>query len=137
MSPGTVCIAIKRACSPFLGRGPRQVAYVTYDQHLIYVEPHGSVASPPKGEPLEVDTDSANYRCLIKALTMEAVWWDCLADLHCEALPGCAPDAPKLPEDVLAVLAMNGAWYHHSRSELFEGFGVVGIRVEPVYICIL
>ena len=54
---------------------PRQVAYVTYDQHLIYVEPKGSVVKPP-GEPLEVDTDSANYRCLIKALTMEAVWWE-------------------------------------------------------------
>ena len=35
---------------------------------------------------------------------------------HCEAVPGYTGDvsAPKLPDDVLAVMALNAAWFHYS-----------------------
>jgi len=35
---------------------------------------------------------------------------------HCEAVPGYTGDvsAPKLPDDVLAIMALNAAWFHYS-----------------------
>lgn len=112
-----------------------QVAYVSYDQHLIYVEPNTTLAKPPQGsDPFPVDTDAPSYHCLIKAFTMDTLWWECLdqelfrwpressdaeageVSHHCEAVPGYTGDvsAPKLPDDVLAIMALNAAWFHYS-----------------------
>lgn len=65
----------------------------------------------------------------------DTLWWECLdqelfrwphelkgLDSNrgrcegCEAVPGYAGDvsAPKLPDDVLAVMALNAAWFHYS-----------------------
>lgn len=66
-------------------------------------------------------------------LTKDTLWWECLDQElfrwphelkglenqrceDCEAVPGYAGDvsAPKLPDDVLAVMALNAAWFHYS-----------------------
>lgn len=66
----------------------------------------------------------------------DTLWWECLDQElfrwphhplkgldsnrgrceNCEAVPGYAGDvsAPKLPDDVLAVMALNAAWFHYS-----------------------
>ena len=63
----------------------------------------------------------------------DTLWWECLDQElfrwphelkglenqrceDCEAVPGYAGDvsAPKLPDDVLAVMALNAAWFHYS-----------------------
>lgn len=128
------CRQLLRDWHECLKNSSLQVAYVTYDQHLIYVEPNTRLAKPPQGsDPFPVDTDAPNYHCLIKAFTMDTLWWECLDQElfrwphelkglenqrceDCEAVPGYAGDvsAPKLPDDVLAVMALNAAWFHYS-----------------------
>lgn len=68
------CRQLLRDWHECLKNSSLQVAYVTYDQHLIYVEPNTRLAKPPQGsDPFPVDTDAPNYHCLIKAFTMDAV----------------------------------------------------------------
>ena len=75
------CRQLLRDWHECLKNSSLQVAYVTYDQHLIYVEPNTRLAKPPQGsDPFPVDTDAPTYHCLIKAFTMDAVMQSTLMD---------------------------------------------------------
>eukprot|EP00438_Fugacium_kawagutii_P028708 Skav229182 [mRNA] locus=scaffold1004:244201:248782:- [translate_table: standard] len=74
-------------------------------------------------------------RAGVQPQTEDTLWWECLDQelfrwpresresdedqhqhSHCEAVPGYTGDvsAPKLPDDVLGVMALNAAWFHYS-----------------------
>lgn len=66
------CRRLLRDWHECLRNSSLQVAYVTYDQHLIYVEPNTTLSKPPQGsDPFPLNADAPSYHCLIKAFSMD------------------------------------------------------------------
>jgi len=117
-----------------------QVAFVTENQHIISIEPTALLATPPQGmDCFPVAYDSAEYCRRIFQFSSEDVWWASLEkglfwsregsmedsdsesqeemstqpSRSCRGVPGFtgSKEPFKMPLDVAAILALNGAWY--------------------------
>jgi len=132
------CRRLMRDWHQCLHKSPLQVVYVECHQHLIFVEPTAQLAPPPHGvDCIPVDELSDRYLCRVAPFASDKVWWQHLQTyIFCspgsseEDQPEMTPDpeepvrgcmgvpgyigcrAPfSMPDDVAAVLALNGAWY--------------------------
>lgn len=53
--------------------------YVSFSQHLIYVDEDAKLCPPPQGyDPFPIDKDHERYNCLIEGFRLEHLWWQCL-----------------------------------------------------------
>lgn len=111
-----------------------QVAFVSTEQHLMFVDPEAQLAPPlHESDVMAISADDPNHRCCIRPFSLQALWWSCLEEelFYWPDSTGAAPstvrrpvrrckgvlgfkgseEAFHLPGDVAAVLALNAAWY--------------------------
>lgn len=73
------CRALLRDLHACLASSALQVAYVTSQQHLVFVEPTAKLATPPQGgDVFPVNVDRDHYSCRIAPFSQDKVWWSCL-----------------------------------------------------------
>lgn len=79
LEDASFCRALLRDLHTCLADSALQVAYITWKQHLIFIEPTAKLASPPQGgDVFPVGSDRDHYTCRIVPFSQNKVWWSCL-----------------------------------------------------------